>query len=508
MNLQDKSQVAYLHVPPLMWKQFRSAMLAARRDREEVIGFFFCQRFQISKKKIRYVPKTWVVPSSDCYEFQTDTGLILKQSFHQYLFDTYLNSDRSKEEPLETQLEYGSKDLDDSDYTDYWSDSDLLFDDVKDDLTRDRIQADAPLVQNFPLDVVHIHTHFGEEAPAFSYIDDRHEAEYARFLTASCSHKPRLISGVFNESLDKSRFRIWDRRGIYHTSIEFSSDWFMPQASSLTEEESELMFARQKVFGTGIQEQLSSLKVALIGCGGIGAVFAEQLARLGVKHWTLIDPDRLETVNLNRMPAAKMDMVDQWWHKVHYVKWLIKRVYQVGSNVMAMSVSVDDEVGKEQIAKADLIVVATDNHRSRQVAQELALEFKRPLICLGTHIEIKLDKLPRMYCRITIPPFGGQWCLMCGNIINLQQAALESAPDAIAEAPSKGGYMQGVEDPAVYWLNSICASTGVGIIHGMVSGFIDATDGLDWIYDFPTSQWLKTNTEHLTTADCYFCGKV
>ncbi len=505
MNLQDKSQVAYLHVPPLMWKQFRSAMLAARRDREEVLGFFFCQKFHISKKKIRYVPKAWVVPSSDCYELQTDTGLILKQSFHQYLLNTYL-SDRSRAELVNTQLEYDTGDLDDSGYTDYWSDAELLFDDAKDESTSDLPQADSPSVLNSQLDVVHIHTHFGEETPAFSYIDDRHEAEYARFLTGSYPHKPRLISGVFNESLDKSRFRIWDRQGIYHTLIEFSSDWFMPQASSLSEEESELMFTRQKVFGTGVQEQLSGLKVALIGCGGIGAVFAEQLARLGVKHWTLIDLDRLETVNLNRMPAAKMDMVDQWWHKVYYVKWLIKRVYQVGSTVLAMPVSVDDGSVKEQIAKADLIVVATDNHRSRQVAQELALEFRRPLICLGTHIEIKPDKLPRMYCRVTIPPLGGEWCLMCGNIINLQQAALESAPDAIADAPSKAGYISGVEDPAVYWLNSICASTGVGIIHGMISGFIDATEGLDWIYDFPTSQWLKTDTEHLNTADCYFCG--
>ena len=525
MNLQDKSQVAYLHIPPLMWKLFRVAMLNARQAREEVIGFFFCQRYQLSNKKIRYVPKAWVVPSPECYELQSDSGLVLKQSFHQYLFDTYLG-DRFQTKPANLHEEYDPNDFFESSYQDYWldSDRDMLSDrdseyGLQSDAARswgfpplatasrsDRTKIDAKPIQKPKLDIVHIHTHFGDEAPAFSYIDDRYEAEYAKFLSASCSHKPRLISGVFDESLEQCQFRIWDRQGIYHAPINFSHDWFLPQKSSLLEEESELMFARQKVFGTGVQEQLSGLKVVLIGCGGIGAVFAEQLARLGVKYWTLIDPDRLETVNLNRMPAANLEMVDRWWHKVDYVKWLIKRVFKIGSHVQAMPISVEDDVVKDRLANADLIVVATDNHRSRQVAQELALKYVIPLICLGTHIDTKQDTIPRMYCRVTIPPLGGDWCLMCGNIINLQQAALESAPSAIADVPHQRGYVQGIDDPAVYWLNSICASTAVGIIHGMVSGFIDADAGLDWIYDFPTSQWLKTDTEHLTTPDCFFCG--
>ena len=137
--------------------------------------------------------------------------------------------------------------------------------------------------------------------------------------------------------------------------------------------ETELMFTRQKVFGKGVQQQLGQLKVALIGCGGIGAVFAEQLARLGVKQWILIDPDRLETVNLNRMPAATQQMVDRCWHKVNYVKWLIKKIYATGSHVKAVPLSIEEEEAKQEIVTTDLMVVATDNHRSRQIAQELAL---------------------------------------------------------------------------------------------------------------------------------------
>jgi hypothetical protein len=270
--------------------------------------------------------------------------------------------------------------------------------------------------------------------------------------------------------------------------------------------ETDLMFARQQAFGEGVQKQLGELTVALIGCGGIGAIFAELLGRLGVKKWILIDPDRLESVNLNRLPAATQEMADQKWYKVHYVKHLIKRIYATGSSVKALPASITDESAKQEVAAADLIVVATDNHSSRQVAQELALAYMRPLVCLGTHIDMKPDHTPRLYCRVTVPPLGGGWCLMCGNIINLHRAALESAAPEINHLAARVGYLEGISAPAVFWLNSLCASTGVGVIHGMLSGFLDVDNGLDWVYEFSESNWLKANTDYLDSSGCYFCG--
>ena len=500
MNIHHQSQEV-LHIPPSIWKKFRQAMLNARQDREEVIGFLFCQCHQLSKNQLRYTPVSWVVPTPECYEHQSATGLVLKQGFHQYILDNHLGNANSYNSPAKK------------------------------------------------LDVVHIHTHLGNEQPFFSATDDLHEAKYAQFLSSAYQSKPRLISGVFDELLERSKFRLWDRKGIYHTPIEFYNSWFASVEKSLIlnekhseenlivdelEDETELtfaseplifsqqptkidddrlaseqikdIFARQRVFGDVVQQQLGQIKVALIGCGGIGAVFAEQLARLGVKHWSLIDPDRLETANLNRMPGATQQMVDRWWEKVHYVKWSIERVYATGSQIKALPISIEDEVAKAEIATADLIVVATDNQRSRQVAQELALQYTLPLVCLGTHIEVKSHSKPRLYARVTVPPLGGGWCLMCANIISLQQAALETAPTEITEIAEKAGYIKGVSDPAVYWLNGICASTGVGVIHGMIGGFVDVDSGLDWIYDFANAKWLKTNTEELHTEDCYFCA--
>ncbi|MFE1744194.1 HesA/MoeB/ThiF family protein [Coleofasciculus sp. H7-2] len=448
MNNKKSPQIS-LHIPPKMWHQFHHTLLDARTNNEEVIGFLFCKCHQVSKQKIRYLPQSWVVPSPDCYERQSASELVMKQQFHEYLLETFLEKEQ--------------------------------------------------------LDVVHIHTHSDRHKPEFSCVDDLYESAYAKFLSSHFKKKPRLISGVFDETFQHSQFRIWDRKGKSFESINCTQSWF-----ELTQEANrdwtELMFARQQVFGEGVQKQLGELTVALIGCGGIGSIFAELLGRLGVKKWILIDPDRLESVNLNRLPAATQEMADQQWHKVHYVKHLIKRIYATGSAVKAIPASIADAAARQEVAAADLIVVATDNHSSRQVAQELALAYMRPLVCLGTHIDMQPNNTPRMYCRVTVPPLGGGWCLMCGNIINLHRAALESAANEINHLAAKVGYVEGISNPAVFWLNSLCASTGVGIIHSMLSGFLNVDNGLDWVYEFPGSNWLKADTNYLGTSGCYFCG--
>lgn len=356
------------------------------------------------------------------------------------------------------------------------------------------------------MDIVHIHTHAGQGIPDFSYVDNRYESEYARFIASSFPKKPRLISGVFDENLQLGKFRIWNRRGREFERVKFCNSLFAISNSQDITNNPDLMFTRQQIFGETNQKTLNQLKVGLIGCGGIGSIFAELLGRLGVKNWVLIDPDKLETVNLNRMTGATQEMVEQNWYKVHYVKHLIKKIYAQVSHVKTVPTIIENELAKQEIASCDLIVVATDNHLSRKTAQELALQYMRPLVCLGTHIEVKPDNTPRMYCRITVPPMGGDWCLMCGNIINLQRAALESAPAQINHMAAGAGYLEGVNDPSVFWLNSICASTAVGVIHGMVSGFLNVDSGIDWIYEFPGSDWRKTDTKYLQTDDCYFCG--
>jgi molybdopterin-synthase adenylyltransferase len=454
-----KSQIAMhnhqisLQIPPKIWQSIRQAMLVNSIDNEETIGFLFCvgvaspaeNRVTISPERTRYIPRAWVVPSRDCYELQSASGLILNQEFHQYLLENF-------------------------------------FDDRQ-------------------FDVVHIHTHAGRDVPDFSAVDDLAESEYAQFLSHRSNNRSRLISGVFDESLERGQFRIWNSQGTDFQSITCHRGWLECDEIPSSAAPADLMFARQQVFGTCCQQKLNQLTVALIGCGGIGATFVETLGRLGVKNWILVDPDRLETSNLNRMPGATAKMVEAGCLKVQYVKQLLEQIYPTGAQTIAIPDKLS--IATPAVATADIIIVATDNHSSRQIAQEIALKYMRPLVCLGTHIDIGTDGSPRLYARITVPPLGGGWCLMCGNIINLHRAALETAPTSLNY--HNPGYIEGIADPAVFWLNGVCASMGAGVIHGLVGGFMNLDEGLDWIFDCANGQWLKTDVENLIHTDCYFC---
>lgn len=57
-------------------------------------------------------------------------------------------------------------------------------------------------------------------------VNDRYESEYARFLSSNFKKKPRLISGIFNESLQQCQFRLWDRKGKSFEPIKSERSWF------------------------------------------------------------------------------------------------------------------------------------------------------------------------------------------------------------------------------------------------------------------------------------------
>jgi molybdopterin/thiamine biosynthesis adenylyltransferase len=50
--------------------------------------------------------------------------------------------------------------------------------------------------------------------------------------------------------------------------------------------------------------QLFDKKILLVGCGSVGSTIASELARAGVGHFILADPDILEPANVSRHQRA------------------------------------------------------------------------------------------------------------------------------------------------------------------------------------------------------------
>ncbi|WP_306028495.1 ThiF family adenylyltransferase [Stappia sp. MMSF_3263] len=57
------------------------------------------------------------------------------------------------------------------------------------------------------------------------------------------------------------------------------------------------------------QEKLANATVGVAGCGGIGSYLAVQLARMGVRHLKLADPDHFDASNINRQLGSGKNTV-------------------------------------------------------------------------------------------------------------------------------------------------------------------------------------------------------
>jgi molybdopterin/thiamine biosynthesis adenylyltransferase len=84
-------------------------------------------------------------------------------------------------------------------------------------------------------------------------------------------------------------------------------------------------FSRNKgLISDGNQEKLRNAHVAIIGLGGVGGIYATTMARLGVGHFTIADPDVFEIANTNRQQGASSSVYGQ--SKLHTMEAMIKDI--------------------------------------------------------------------------------------------------------------------------------------------------------------------------------------
>ena len=65
-----------------------------------------------------------------------------------------------------------------------------------------------------------------------------------------------------------------------------------------------IMTAKSACLVTQARTFLRNARVAIVGLGEVRSLLAEYLARLGVGHFSLIDPDRIDLTNLPRVVGA------------------------------------------------------------------------------------------------------------------------------------------------------------------------------------------------------------
>jgi adenylyltransferase/sulfurtransferase len=174
-------------------------------------------------------------------------------------------------------------------------------------------------------------------------------------------------------------------------------------------------YNRQMLWGPiGIegQKKLKAAKALMVGCGALGTVLANLLARAGVGQMTIVDRDFIEITNLQRQVLFDHDDIEQNLPKSVAAA---KKIAKINPEVAVEAVVTDvNHTNIEQLAAGkDLLLDGTDNFETRFLINDVSVKHNVPWIygacisAMGLAMNILPGETPCLRCIFeTMPPPG------------------------------------------------------------------------------------------------------
>ena len=174
-------------------------------------------------------------------------------------------------------------------------------------------------------------------------------------------------------------------------------------------------YARQMRFaplGNEGQRKLLESRALVVGCGALGAVIANTLARAGVGHLRIVDRDFLELNNLQRQVLYDEDDVAAGLPKAIAAR---NRLAKINSEIEIDAIvgDVDHTNIERLLADVDCLIDGTDNFETRFLLNDAAVKLGIPWIyggCLGAEgqsLTILPGETPCLRCLMPEAPPPG-----------------------------------------------------------------------------------------------------
>lgn len=259
--------------------------------------------------------------------------------------------------------------------------------------------------------------------------------------------------------------------------------------------DSEKQLRTISAWGKTIQEDLSRLRIGIVGLGSVGSIVAEILARTGISNFTLIDFDSVEEKNLDRLTNVFQNDIGR--AKVLAIKEAILRsATSPKVAIQECEYSVSEVEGFKMALDCDIIFSCVDRPWGRQVLNFIAYAHLIPVIDGG--ILVRTNKRNTQI-------LGADWkaqavgykriCLECLGQYKTENAVLEKSgrmddPEYI-KGMEKNGFVEAHENVFVFsshlaslevlqMLSLFISPSGIGDIgqqmHHFVTGKMDVSD--------------------------------
>lgn len=225
-----------------------------------------------------------------------------------------------------------------------------------------------------------------------------------------------------------------------------------------------------RAFGSGVQQTLGDLKVAIVGCGGTGSAVAEQLVRLGVRRFLLVDPEALSPSNVTRVYGSCHADIGR--AKVEIAADHIRRIAPDSICEVVQSMITVSSAAKH-LCSSDLIFGCTDDNAGRLVLSRIPTYLLTPVIDCGVLLSSDEEgNLIGIDARVTtiVPE---QACLLCRGRIDVARAGAELLTPQERQRLEGEGYAPalGRAEPAVVTFTTMTAATAVSELLERLIGY-------------------------------------
>jgi molybdopterin/thiamine biosynthesis adenylyltransferase len=135
-------------------------------------------------------------------------------------------------------------------------------------------------------------------------------------------------------------------------------------------------------FGPDGQQKLLDSTALILGCGALGTVSANMLARAGVGHLIIVDRDFIDLTNLQRQVLFDEADIAAGLPKAEAAK---RKIGQINSQVRVTAVV--DDINYRNISalaeNADILIDGLDNFETRYLANDYAVKSGKPYMYGG-----------------------------------------------------------------------------------------------------------------------------
>jgi molybdopterin/thiamine biosynthesis adenylyltransferase len=182
------------------------------------------------------------------------------------------------------------------------------------------------------------------------------------------------------------------------------------------------------VWGQTNHENMAKMRVGIVGLGSVGSMVSENLARMGIEKFVLIDYDKVETHNLDRLVGATKKDIGTF--KVQVAEKHIRNV-KTASRVQIRNItkSIYEKEAYKEAIDCDILFSCVDRPRARYILNHIAYAHLIPVIDGG--IQVRFDGDERKGYQFS----GADWqvqtvcperpCLQCLNVYSVSDVALE-----------------------------------------------------------------------------------